>query len=112
MVAWQSTPNKMYDIKRFWGKETDGHILNGKYATLRDFGNALAGLNARIGDTAFEAFQRMAGAVHVGEGIPGIIQAYFGREYGPKPTYGELLLQYRMSKIGYYDLYKDYQAWK
>ncbi len=113
IVAMQSRSQKMYDVKVQWGyKPTDGVMLNGKYATVRDVGNALAGLNARIGEASFEQFQRMAGALHQGQGIPGLIDAYFGKTFGPPPAYGEEMLQYRMSIIGYNELYNSYLAWK
>lgn len=113
IVAWRSLPRKKYDPKVTWGyKPTSGVLLNGKYATLRDVGNALAGLNARIGGTSFEKFQRMAGAVHQKKGITGVAASFFGKEYGPAPAYGEINLQYRMSIIGYNELYDAYKKWK
>nr|MDU9044388.1 RHS repeat-associated core domain-containing protein [Candidatus Electrothrix aestuarii] len=113
IVALESRSGKKYDPKVTWGyKPTSGFVLNGKYATVRDIGNALAGLNARIGATPFKEFQRMAGAVHQKKGLTGIALSYFGKEYGPAPTYGEINLQYRMSIIGYNELYDAYKKWK
>lgn len=89
----------------------DGFLLMGKYATTRDMGNFLAGLNASTHNTPYDQFQRMSGALHKGKGWLGVTAAYFGWRYGSPPTYGEIERQYIMSRIGYtvgYDYYTSF----
>jgi RHS repeat-associated protein len=107
-VAMDSMPYKKYDVKRNWGA-SEGYLLAGIYCTGEDIGNYLAGLNARNTGVSFNAFQRMAGAVHQGKGKNGVIKAFFGAKYGPSPMYGEIMVQYRMSIFGYYSGYEYFQ---
>lgn len=116
ITGLNSGSGEKYDIKTTWGyKDTDGFKFEGKYATMRDLGNILAGLNARIGNTDFWKFQRMAGAVHQGHGdLKGLTQAYFGKNFSTptEPFYGEIERQYRFSRFGYYKIYPLYKKWK
>lgn len=105
-VGYNSRSGKEYDVKTQWDmKPSDGVMFMGKYCTMEDVGNALAGINARTHDISFDSFQRMAGALHRDNGwfqIPAIILSDIKvLNYGPAPYYGELELQYRMSCIGY-----------
>lgn len=87
---------------------TDGLLFDGKYATMRNLGNILAGLNARVIGIEFVQFQRMAGALHQNKKMVGIISAYYGSEYGTAPYYGEIERQYWASELGYYSVYYLY----
>ena len=108
-VAQASGPGGKLDIKKDADNRNKGRLLNGKYATARSAGNYLAGFNAathsvmgKIG-VSFNAFQRMAGALHK-EGKLNkfqLLRYYMGATAGPPPAYGELMYQYRMSKKGY-----------
>ena len=105
-VMLESLPNGDFDIKAKYANV--GAKLNGKYASSRSAGNYSAGQNASIASfgiegvqISFNAFQRMAGALHKG-GIWGLTQnIIYGKTYGPAPFYGELPYQYRMSKAGW-----------
>jgi hypothetical protein len=108
-----------YDIKTSWGiKSKNGFLFEGKYASMRDLGNVLAGINARVGGTSFDRFQRMAGAVEVTKGKPFLLRlfavglAYLGVKFGPPPDYGEKSIQYDASRHGYFTSYNDYLNWR
>ncbi len=106
-IASESSPGGIFDIKVPY--ENVGSLLNGKYATSRSAGNYLAGYNAQGGTyfgigISFTTFQKLAGALHVRGSLTNKEKAYivlFGTSYGPPPTYGEIMYQYRMSKAGW-----------
>ena len=104
-VARKSFPKNEYDIKNVYpghkGKSYHGFLFQGKYITLRDAGNILAGMNAASSGVSFDDFQRISGALHT-NGRTGAINAYFkGTAYSKPPMYGELPYQYHKSRYGY-----------
>jgi RHS repeat-associated protein len=119
ITALKSLPEGYYDIKKTWGyKAGEGFIYEGKYASMRDFGNILAGINAKVGNTSFKSFQRMAGAVHFTNEqgkfvkVLAVIRAFLGTEFGPPPLYGEEEIQYNASHHGYHTSFYNYTKWK
>ena len=106
-IAANSGPKGDFDIKEKY--KNTGALLNGKYATVRSAGNYLAGYNAQGGTLAgvsipYITFQKIAGALNVtghlttAQKIDIVLN---GTSYGPAPTYGENMYQYRMSKAGW-----------
>ncbi|UNU73960.1 hypothetical protein LU293_03425 [Moraxella nasovis] len=100
-----------YDIKEAHGNGTtyadgtrkayDGYLFHGKYVTLREGGNILAGMNAATLGIPYEDFQKASGALHVG-GIAGLMNHLTtGKVYGNYPRYGEIDYQYLRSRYGY-----------
>ena len=80
---------KDYGLTQDVTKSYDGVLLDGKYMTMREIGNALAGYNAAVNGQTYDDFQRVAGALQV-EGLSGAFtSAIFGKSYGEKPFYGE-----------------------
>jgi RHS repeat-associated protein len=117
ITAFKSRSGGKYDIKKTWGYGSgDGFIFEDKYATMRDFGNILAGLNAKIGgpfgNISFDKFQRMAGALHARGNMGAVIFAFLGKEYGPAPYYGEVERQHWASHMGYNSVFGTYSNWK
>jgi hypothetical protein len=106
-VANKERLGGIYDVKSKLGAE-DGYLFGGKYVTGEDLGNILAGVNGRSSGVSWDTFQRMAGALHQGAGMRGVGLAYFGKEYGPAPYYGEISIQYRESYYGYHDVYSTF----
>ena len=112
-IARESSVGGKFDIKVPY--ENVGGLLNGKYATSRSAGNYLAGYNAEGGTyfgvgISFDTFQKLAGALHVKGSLSttermGIVLK--GTSYGPAPTFGEIMYQYRMSKAGWEQSKKD-----
>jgi len=110
-IASESRGGGSLDLKKDY--PNTGALLNGKYATSRSGGNFLAGLNAAGGTyfgkgISFNTFQRLAGALHVVESEGGTLSNYAKGKivlgniaYGPPPAYGEVMYQYRMSKLGW-----------
>lgn len=106
-IAANSGPGGLFDIKAKYGNV--GGLLDGKYATSRSAGNYLAGYNAAGGTyfgvgITFTTFQKLAGALHVKGSLTngekaGIVLR--GTSYGPAPAYGEVMYQYRMSRLGW-----------
>jgi RHS repeat-associated protein len=111
-VLYGSMNSGKYDVKSQWGiGHNEGILLFGKYCTAEDAGNLLAGMNGATMGLSYQAFQRISGALHYLTNVErankttkmiGLIQAMYGREYGPAPLYGEVYQQYRMSVLGYY----------
>jgi len=104
-VARESIPNGKFDVKSKYpgheGKSYHGFLFQGKYITLREAGNVLAGANAAILGQSFDDFQKMAGALHAG-GISGLIKYQtYGKTYGNYPNYGECDYQRTRSEWGY-----------
>ncbi|MFA5184742.1 MAG: toxin TcdB middle/N-terminal domain-containing protein [Patescibacteria group bacterium] len=109
-TALKSTSGGEYDIKKTWGYENagDGVMFEGKYGTLEDMGNILAGINARVSGENYSDFQRTAGGLHQAGKVGAFNAYYFGKEYGPAPTYGETNRQYIFSGLGYWESYNNY----
>jgi filamentous hemagglutinin len=63
-------------------------LFEGKYVSLRDAGNILAGINARTHGESFDDYMKGAGAYQV-RGRTGAILSQFGAKFGPPPYYGE-----------------------
>ncbi len=88
-----------------------GRLFNGKYTSTESMGNYLAGYNAnQAGMPTYDGFQRIAGALELQtHGRPDIklgklemIKLATGvTSYGTHPLHGELIQQYRMSKLGW-----------
>ena len=100
-----SLPNKEFDIKTQYpgheGFSYHGFLFHGKYVTLREAGNILAGMNAALFGMEFDDFQKGAGALHA-KGLWGVgMYKVFGSVYGPAPKYGENDYQYTRSLYGY-----------
>ena len=100
-----SLPNKGFDIKTQYpghdGFSYNGFLFHGKYVTLREAGNILAGMNAALFGMEFDDFQKGAGALHA-KGLWGVgMYKVFGSVYGPAPKYGENDYQYTRSLYGY-----------
>jgi filamentous hemagglutinin len=104
----ESIPNGKMDIKsQLPGHERrsyHGFLYQGKYITLREAGNILAGMNAAQFGMEYSDFQKGAGALQAG-GLTGIIRyKLFGKTYGETPYWGENYYQYRSSIYGYYSV--------
>jgi len=111
-AAWKSIPYQKYipkmgnyDIKKSYGngkiKSYHGYLFHGKYITLREGGNILAGMNAVTLGIPYDEFQKASGALHAG-GILGLIRhKTTGYTYGTHPRYGEIDYQYLRSRYGY-----------
>lgn len=111
-AVWKSIPYQKYipkmgnyDIKKSYGngkiKSYHGYLFHGKYITLREGGNILAGMNAATLDIPYDEFQKASGSLHAG-GILGLIRhKTTGYTYGTHPRYGEIDYQYLRSKYGY-----------
>jgi len=105
MLSIKSFPEGRFDIKSNYpgheGKSYHGFLFKGKYMTLREVGNILAGYNAASNGQAFEDFQKAAGALQAG-GIPGFLQHKLtGKVYGTAPNWGEIDYQRKRSQFGY-----------
>ncbi len=102
-LAAASTPGQQMDVKT----TTDGYssysgmLLDGKYMTLREIGNALAGYNASGNGQSFDNFQRVSGALHVGGALGALLAATVGKSFGDPPNYGEIDYQRTRSEYGY-----------
>ncbi len=112
MVAWKSIPYQKYipkmgnyDIKKSYGngkiKSYHGYLFHGKYITLREGGNILAGMNAATLDIPYDDFQKASGSLHAGGILGPIRHKTTGYTYGTHPRYGEIDYQYLRSKYGY-----------
>lgn len=105
MVGFKSRAGGEYDVKQHYpgheGKSYHGFLFEGKYISLRDAGNILAGMNAAVKGQSFDNFQKASGALQQ-NGISGVVlNRTFGTTYGNAPTYGENDYQYYKSKYGY-----------
>ena len=94
-----------------------GRLFNGKYTSTESMGNYLAGYNAdQAGAPTYDGFQRIAGALELQtHGHPEIslskwamIKLALGfNSYGTHPLHGEIIQQYRWSKLGWNDYEKS-----
>lgn len=78
-----------------------GVFLDGKYMTLREIGNVLAGYNAAGNLKSFDYFRRVSGALHAAGARGAFMAATFGTSYGRPPNYGEVDYQRARIKYGY-----------
>ena len=105
MYAYNSLPGNIYDIKsnypRHKRKSYHGFLFDGKYITLREGGNILAGMNAATLGIPYDEFQKASGALHAGGKLGLIRHKTTGYTYGTYPRYGEINYQYLRSKYGY-----------
>lgn len=105
VVARKSAPGGEYDIKSNYpgheNKSYHGFLFKGKYISLRDAGNILAGMNAAVLGESFEDFQKASGALQQA-GLWGVgLNTIFSTTYGDPPMYGEKPYQYYKSLYGY-----------
>ena len=102
-VARKSLPGGEYDIKSNYpgAGSYHGFLFQGKYITLRDAGNILAGMNAAVNGKSFDDFQKASGALQQGGRLAVTLHGLTGKTYGPPPMYGELPYQYYKSRYGY-----------
>ena len=112
-LAKESSGNGKMDIKKAIGNI--GGLFRGKYITSRSLGNYLAGYNAAKASISFDAFQKLAGALHIEENygnrfltkkqMASII--LFGTYNSSRPDlfrtplWGEVYYQFRMSRNGW-----------
>ncbi|MDK4706649.1 hemagglutinin repeat-containing protein [Kingella negevensis] len=102
-VARKSLPGGEYDIKSNYpgAGSYHGFLFQGKYISLRDAGNILAGMNAAVNGKTFDEFQQASGALQQGGKTGVLLNVFTGKTYGSAPMYGELPYQYYKSKYGY-----------
>ncbi|WP_263390495.1 RHS repeat-associated core domain-containing protein [Psychrobacter sp. YGAH215] len=103
VFAFKSIPGGEYDIKANYGEHLSYHgfLFKGRYITLREGGNILAGMNAAVKGLSYDEFQQASGALHLG-GLTGLTKHLtFGTLYGKGPKYGENDYQYLRSQYGY-----------
>ena len=64
-IGWKSRSGGEYDIKNNYPNAGSYHgfLFQGKYITLRDAGNILAGMNAAVNGKSFDDFQKASGAL-------------------------------------------------
>ncbi len=106
-IEANSEPRDLFDIKAKYGNV--GCLLDRKYASSHSAGNYLARYNAGGGTyfgigISFDTFQKLAGALHVKGNLTNIEKVGIvlkGTAYEPPPAYGEIMYQYRMSKLGW-----------
>ncbi len=112
-LALSSLPGQQMDVKSTTTGYTSysGVLFDGKYMTLREIGNALAGYNAAGNGQSFRDFQRVAGALHVGGASAAFLAKTIGKEYGPEPNFGEIDYQRLRSEYGYSLDRKKVHAW-
>jgi filamentous hemagglutinin len=105
-VGYRSLPNNLLDIKTTYpGHETGsyhGFLLDGKYVTLREAGNILAGYNAAQKGLSFEEFQKKAGTMQGVSKPEQIVSLLLGTVVGEAPNWGENDYQRLRSEFGYY----------
>ena len=105
LYAYNSLPGNIYDIKSSYPnherKSYHGFLFDGKYITLREGGNILAGMNAATLGIPYEEFQKASGALHAGGKLGLIRHKTTGYTYGTYPRYGEIDYQYLRSRYGY-----------
>lgn len=112
-LANSSLKNGKFDIKSNYINHENmsyhGFLLEGKYMSLREIGNVLAGYNASAHKVSFDNFQRLSGALEVGTKLAGplggaaaaAISAGLSVEFGGRPMMGEKAYQYERSLYGY-----------
>ncbi|RYZ85269.1 MAG: hypothetical protein EOP04_16340, partial [Proteobacteria bacterium] len=115
-VAQESKNNGTFSLQDQPELTAQGRLFQGKYFSTESMGNYLAGYNAhQAGMPTFDGFQRIAGALELQtHGRPSIklgswemFQLAVGlKSFGTHPLHGELMQQYRMSKMGW-DAYKS-----
>ena len=90
---FESQKDKKFDVKAVYpgheGKSYHGFLFNGKYISLRDAGNILAGINAHTHGERFDDYMKGAGAYNVAQRRGVIMHELTGKTYGPPPYYGE-----------------------
>ena len=105
LYAYNSLPGNIYDIKSSYpnheGKSYHGFLFDGKYITLREGGNILAGMNAATLGIPYEEFQKASGALHTGGKLGLIRHKTTGYTYGTYPRYEKIDYQYLRSRYGY-----------
>ncbi|WP_090070292.1 hypothetical protein [Cohaesibacter marisflavi] len=105
IVAIKSLPGQEYDLKASYpghkGKSYHGFMLDGKYTTLREAGNMLAGQNAATHGKSFTDFQKSAGRLHETNYFGWAWREFTGKTMGPPPNYGEIDYQRTRSEYGY-----------
>ena len=103
--AKKSKPGGEYDLKSNYPGHADksfhGFLFQGKYISLRDAGNILAGMNAAVLDIPFKDFQKTSGGLHRAGMFGAGVSYLTGIPFGSSPTYGELPYQYHKSEYGY-----------
>lgn len=64
-IGWKSRSCAEYDINNNYPNvgSYHGFLFQGKYITLRDAGNILAGMNAAVNGKSFDDFQKASGAL-------------------------------------------------
>lgn len=117
-LAKKSRGNGKLDTKRKLGNY--GATFRGSYMTTRSLENYLAGYNAGNANISFEAFQKLAGALHIEKNFGNrtltkmqmlsIILLGNYKSLRPDlfkaPQWGEEYYQYRMSKKGWQDAFR------
>jgi RHS repeat-associated protein len=92
-VAIKSLPGNSLDVKQSSPglKPYDGFMLQGKYVTLRDMGDILAGFNARSHGFTLDEISRITGALQVAGPFGAAANYLTGGKvkFGPPPYYGE-----------------------
>jgi filamentous hemagglutinin len=100
-----SQKNGRYDLKsNYPGHEGDsyhGFKFNGKYISLRDAGNILAGMNAKSHEQALSEYMKGAGAYQKGGAWGAIQNKATGKVFGKHPYYGEQDYTGRAVEHGY-----------
>lgn len=104
-VFRKSQPGNEYDIKATYpgheGKSYHGFLLDGKYASLREVGNMLAGHNAARQGVSHKDFQQAAGRIHGVNALTGAWRQIWGTVVGSAPNWGEIDYQRTRSYQGY-----------
>jgi filamentous hemagglutinin len=112
-VAISSLPGGKYDVKSttagHMNKSYHGFTLGGRYVSLRDIGNILAGYNAAQKRMSYERFQKISGGLQK-KGVWGALLSVFGKEYEKAPNWGEKDYQRTRSEYGYDKAMDDKEA--
>jgi filamentous hemagglutinin len=81
------------DVKNVYpgheGKSYHGFLLGGKYVSLREAGNILAGINAESHGQTFDDYMKGAGAYAQGGMGGAAVNKLSGATFGDQPYYGE-----------------------
>jgi RHS repeat-associated protein len=115
-VAEESENSGSFSLQDDIALNAQGRLFKGKYTSTESMGNYLAGYNARqAGMSTYSGFQRIAGALELRDhGRKDIQMGKFNmtllalgfKSYGTYPLYGEVIQQYRMSRLGWDDYVK------
>lgn len=104
-VGRKSLPGSEYDLKATYpgheGKSYHGFLLDGKYTSLREVGNMLAGHNAATQGLSFTEFQQTAGRLHGVNAATAAWREFWGTTVGTAPNWGEIDYQRTRSEYGY-----------